>query len=152
MPDLVTIREAAERLQVSATTVRRRLHRGEIPGVQSPTAHGAVWLVDLSGPGADVSARASAELTDPPPPWQEIDVLRLRVEVLSGQLEARTRQLAALGAHLEREQRRLDPMAREEASSARRSRWAWVRPTAVASDHGEQRRTWWRRRIALEGS
>ncbi len=43
--ELVTIKEAAERLGVSPDTVRRRLKRGELTGEHETTPQGFVWRV-----------------------------------------------------------------------------------------------------------
>jgi len=43
----VSIKEAAERLGVSADTVRRRLKRGELAGEREKTPQGFVWRVEL---------------------------------------------------------------------------------------------------------
>jgi len=50
----VSIKEAAERLGISADTVRRRLKRGELAGRHEPTAQGFTWAVELPtlSPGA----------------------------------------------------------------------------------------------------
>jgi hypothetical protein len=43
----VPIPEAARRLGVSIPTVKRRLKRGELAGVQEPTRGGFKWFIDL---------------------------------------------------------------------------------------------------------
>lgn len=44
----LTLDEAAERLGVSRSTVRRRIESGEISGRKESTEHGDVWRVTLS--------------------------------------------------------------------------------------------------------
>lgn len=62
----VTIAEAAQRLDVSADTVQRRLKRGELAGVKQTTPQGFRWLVELPDevPGTD-GAEAGAEAAPP---------------------------------------------------------------------------------------
>jgi len=43
----VTIGEAAQHLRVSEHTVRRRLHRGELPGIQVATPQGYTWQIEI---------------------------------------------------------------------------------------------------------
>ena len=39
--------QAAQQLNVSIDTVRRRLAKGELKGTQDPTPQGYRWLIDL---------------------------------------------------------------------------------------------------------
>lgn len=43
----VTIKEASRRLGVAEATIRRRIHRGDIVGVQITTPQGFSWLVEV---------------------------------------------------------------------------------------------------------
>jgi len=97
MTQRVPLREAAARLGVSVDTVRRRLRRGELTGVQAPTPQGFTWLVDVPEEAAQA----------PPPLTGETDALRSMVEVLRDQLDARTREVSELHVLLERQTRLL---------------------------------------------
>jgi hypothetical protein len=61
MTELVSIREAATRLGVSADTVRRRLKRGELGGEQEATPQGFVWRVEVP---VETQPTAPAEATN----------------------------------------------------------------------------------------
>lgn len=56
----VSIKVAAERVGVSADTVRWRLRSGELVGERQPTPQGFIWLVELL---SDALPSASAEAT-----------------------------------------------------------------------------------------
>ena len=60
-PELVSIKEAAERLGISVDTVRRRLKRGELEGAQHPTAQGFTWLIAM--PTGSASPELSRDQT-----------------------------------------------------------------------------------------
>jgi hypothetical protein len=66
MEERLTIKEAAERLGISADTVRRRLKRGELAGEQHPTAQGFTWLVAMPA-GSGVGAPDTASVQAPAP-------------------------------------------------------------------------------------
>ena len=66
--ELVSIKEAAERLGISVDTIRRRLKRGELAGAHHPTAQGFTWLIAMPvGSGASNVAPIQA-LDDQPAP------------------------------------------------------------------------------------
>ena len=43
----VTVKKAARLLRVAEATIRRRIHRGELVGVQVPSPHAMKWFVEL---------------------------------------------------------------------------------------------------------
>ena len=66
MPELVSIKEAAERLGISVDTVRRRLKRGELEGEQHPTAQGFTWLIAMpAGSGSPEPSRDQTKTSEP---------------------------------------------------------------------------------------
>lgn len=105
MGEQVTIREAAQRLGVSEDTVRRRLRRGELTGVQQPTAQGFTWLVELpevapAGPSAPEGAAGVAEAVAA----AEVRRLEELVAILREELDARRREVQELHILLQRAQ------------------------------------------------
>ena len=65
--ELVSIKEAAERLSISVDTVRRRLKRGELEGVQHPTAQGFTWLIAMpTNSGSAEPSRDQSSNTEQP--------------------------------------------------------------------------------------
>ena len=93
MTERVSIQGAAERLGVSADTVRRRLKRGELIGDREETPQGFVWRVELpiaeSVPGSAQGTAADAI---------ELAQLRERVaglERLIDELATRREEIAA---------------------------------------------------------
>ena len=73
----VSIAEAAERLGVSADTVRRRLKRGELTGEQETTPQGFVWRVALPIAEGAPEPPGAAET-----PGDAIELARLRERVI----------------------------------------------------------------------
>ena len=55
MPEM-SMDEAAARLGVSRSTIRRRIGRGELPGQKESTDHGDIWVVTLPDEGGDTMA------------------------------------------------------------------------------------------------
>ena len=47
MMELVTMTEAARRLDVTVETVKRRLRRGELQGQKQPRPQGFTWLIEM---------------------------------------------------------------------------------------------------------
>jgi hypothetical protein len=89
----VTIIEAARLLGLSEKTVRRRVVRGELPGIQEATPQGYTWFVDIP----DQSLESGTET-----PSGELQTLRElngalqdRVDAQDRELEAKNQQLAA---------------------------------------------------------
>jgi hypothetical protein len=93
----VTVAEAALKLRVSEQTIRRRLHRGDLPGVQVPSPQGFVWLVDLPDESTSVEVD---------------DTVQKLIEALTTELEAKNKQIAELHVLLQQAQAAL-PAPRE---------------------------------------
>lgn len=92
----VSIKEAARRLGVAEATIRRRIHRGDLLGVQETTPQGFSWLVVL--PDSDSpeereadSRRREARMS----PEVEAPALRDLVALLKHELDSRNRELDA---------------------------------------------------------
>lgn len=105
----VTIQEAANKLGIAESTVRRRLRNGELEGQQMPTPQGYTWLVDLP---EDLALGSDAEDY---PSGEEgllrelVDALRYQVSGLEGQLGTKDRQIEQLHVLLQQAQAALPP-------------------------------------------
>ena len=97
-----TIQDAAHKLRVAESTVRRRLRNGELEGHQMPTHQGFTWMVDLPD---DLCAEQESQ-----PPGEErvlrelVDALRYQVTGLEGQLGTKDRQIEQLHVLLQQAQ------------------------------------------------
>lgn len=103
----VPIKEAAERLGVSADTIKRRVKAGDLVGHQKPTAQGFVWLVE-------VPAKSEEEDREREPPagaLLELAILRERLAGMERLLEERAERVEELEESLAAE--------REAATSER---------------------------------
>jgi len=88
----VSLSEAAQRLNVSTDTVRRRLLKGELKGTQEPTPQGYRWKIELpdaptESPRID-PGNASADAT--------LNALLTTMDTLRAQLEAQNNQIGEL--------------------------------------------------------
>ena len=115
----VPIKEAAERLGISADTVRRRLKRGELTGRQEPTAQGFVWVVELPPlePGQG-EASASLELQAAAPTAQAVIGEALEL----AELRERVSGLERLTSELKEERDEWREQARRHEDAARELR------------------------------
>lgn len=100
----VTVAEAALRLRVSEQTIRRRLHRGDLPGIQVPSPQGFVWMVELPDEATSV---------------EPDDTVQKLIEALTTELEAKNKQIEQLHVLLQQAQAAL-PAPRES-----RPWWRW---------------------------
>jgi hypothetical protein len=91
MPKL-TIKEAAKRLRVSELTIRRRLAKGLISGVQEPTPQGYVWMVELSDDEAEGDQGITQEI---------ISRMDDTIAILSEQVKVQQEELAAKNKQIE---------------------------------------------------
>ena len=99
---LVSIKEAAQRLEVVEATVRRRIRNGELGAHQVPRPQGFIWMVDL--PDEEVGgAEHSTE------DWAG---LRELVDTLKEELARRNTQMEQLHVLLQQAQAAL-PAPRE---------------------------------------
>ena len=83
MSDRVPIKEAAERLGVSADTIKRRMKAGELVGHQKSTAQGFRWLVDVPARGEE----DDREYEPPAGALLELAILRERLAGMECLLE-----------------------------------------------------------------
>ena len=92
----VSIKEAARRLGVAEATVRRRIHRGDLLGVQETTPQGFSWLVVLPDSDSPEEREADSQRHKPRmSPEVEAPALRDLVELLKHELDSRNRELDA---------------------------------------------------------
>ena len=113
MPKL-TIKEAAQRLRVSEHTIRRRLAKGLITGVQEPTPQGYVWMVDLSDDEAEGDHRVTQEIISRMD--DTIAILSDQVKVQQEELTAKNKQIEQLHVLLQQAQSAL-PAPKESQHS-----------------------------------
>lgn len=107
--DMVTLREAADRLNVSVDTVRRMLKRGELTGEQRKTKQGMTWFVVVpaeAAPSSEAAPLAAAER-------DELIVLRERSANLERIVEVSQRE--AEHARQERDEWKARAEAADEA-------------------------------------
>lgn len=100
----VTIQEAAHKLGIAESTVRRRLRNGELQGEQMTTPQGYTWLVELPD---DVTAEKESDLllSEGAGVMRElVDSLRSHVNGLEGQLTTKDRQIEQLHVLLQQVQ------------------------------------------------
>jgi len=107
MTERVPIKEAAERLGVSADTIKRRVKAGELVGHQKSTAQGFRWLVEV--PARSEEEDREREL--PAGALLELAILRERLAGMERLLEERAERVEELEASLAAE--------REAATSER---------------------------------
>ncbi len=92
----VSIKEAARRLGVAEATVRRRIHRGDLLGVQETTPQGFSWLVVLPDSESPEEREADSQRREARmSPVVEAPALRDLVELLRHELDSRNRELDA---------------------------------------------------------
>ncbi len=97
-----TIQDAAHKLGVAESTVRRRLRNGELEGHQMPTPQGFTWMVDLPDElGAQQESQPAGEEGVL---WELVDALRYQVTGLEGQLGTKDRQIEQLHVLLQQAQ------------------------------------------------
>ena len=97
-----TIQEAAHKLGVAESTIRRRLRNGELEGQQMTTPQGFTWMVELS---EDLLAAQESQSTGEDGVLRElVDVLRYQVTGLEGQLGTKDRQIEQLHVLLQQAQ------------------------------------------------
>jgi excisionase family DNA binding protein len=136
--------EAAQRLGISAATVKRKLRRGELQGYQEPRPQGFTWLVDftevqascsrgaLTGEGTHTSTETMKGST------AEVHRLEELVSLLRTELEA-TRQ--ELHQQLEAKDKQLEARARE----VQELHVLLQRAQAALPAPKEDRQSWWHR-------
>ena len=126
--EFVSLEEAARRLGVSVTTVRRKLHAGELKGFQRPIPQGFLWEIELpEGTGLDPASQPSTDTTEGfhdthvgelEALHELVDVLKVQVQAQQVELEARRKEVSELHILLQQSQKSLP------APTPRRSWWA----------------------------
>jgi hypothetical protein len=92
----VTVAEAALKLRVSEQTIRRRLHRRDLPGIQVPSPQGFVWLVDLPDESTTVEVDDTLH--------KLVDNMQSQIDTLTQELEAKNKQIEQLHVLLQQAQ------------------------------------------------
>ncbi len=133
----LTIAEAAETLEVSAKTIRRRLKAGEITGelVHDPKIGAKRWMIQVSAlPTATGAALIPVELLD-----------RLEDAWRQARESAAQAGKAEQRAEFEKD-RRQRAEAEAKTSKVERDRFAFRVEELRRSLKAEQQRRWWQRR------
>jgi len=86
----MTIPEAATRLEVSQSTIRRRLRNGQLTGYAEPTAQGHRWLVEIPVNRDDVVTNGDSER------GPLVEALEARISSMETELESRRREVDQL--------------------------------------------------------
>jgi len=113
----ITITAAAEHLQVSTATVKRRLRKGTLKGRQIPRPQGYTWLIEVD------------QDQDTTPPTTTADAALIRtlhdqVQAQGEELEARRREVQQLLATHHEEIRELHTLlAQQTALNTGRRPW-----------------------------
>jgi hypothetical protein len=121
----ITIKEAARRLRVSELTVRRRLAKGLITGVQEPTPQGYVWMVELSDDEVEGDHGVTQEILSRMD--DTIAILSDQVKVQQEELVAKNKQIEQLHILLQQAQAAL-PVPKEDGQSWWGRLWQRPRP------------------------
>jgi len=109
----LTITAAAEHLNVSTATVKRRLHKGTLKGRQIPRPQGYTWLVEVDQDQSNTTADAAL-----------IRALHDQVQAQAEELESRRREVQQLLAtHHEEIQQLHTLLAQQTALNAGRRPW-----------------------------
>jgi hypothetical protein len=109
------ITEAAKRLRLSEQTVRRRIHSGELPGIQVDTPQGFIWMIELP----DDSSVGESDTGEIAALRELIDNLNGQAQLMKEQLGSKDRQIEQLHVLLQQAQAAL-PAPREG-----KSWWKW---------------------------
>ena len=94
-----TITEAARVLGVAEKTVRRRVHSGELRGIQVPTRQGFIWKVELPDhevPTEDNQVHAGVDHNDGYVDRREMETMRHMLELMQGELATKNEQIKEL--------------------------------------------------------
>lgn len=118
----VSIKEAARRLGVAEATVRRRIHRGDLLGVQETTPQGFSWLVvlpDSESPEdreADSKRREARmnQVVEGPALRDLVELLRHELDSRNRELDARRREIQELHAMLREARAQSSPQPAEQ--------------------------------------
>jgi hypothetical protein len=86
MMGLVTMTEAARRLDVTVETVKRRLRRGELQGHKQPRPQGFTWLIEMPEDTGDQDSTPSVTPSDTPTSNAEVHRLEDMISLLQKEL------------------------------------------------------------------
>ena len=93
MMELVTMAEAARRLDVTVETVKRRLRRGELQGHKQPRPQGFTWLVEMPEDTGDRDSTPSVPPSDTPTSNAEVHRLEDMISLLQKELDITREEL-----------------------------------------------------------
>ena len=143
----LTLRQAAARLGVSESAIRKRAERGTLRSDKGPDGRRYVYL----GTGADNVADAGADTSATHEPGALISELRAHNDTLREQLEAERQAHAEARRIIAGLVERIPAIeAPQEASEASETveevpERAEPRPSTSEAQEGARRRSWWRR-------
>jgi hypothetical protein len=93
MMELVTMTEAARRLDVTVETVKRRLRRGELQGQKQPRPQGFTWLIEMPEDTGDRDSTSSVTPSDTPTSNAEVHRLEDMISLLQKELDITREEL-----------------------------------------------------------
>jgi hypothetical protein len=93
MMELVTMAEAARRLDVTVETVKRRLQRGELQGHKQPRPQGFTWLIEMPEDTGDQDSTPSVTPSDTPTSNAEVHRLEDMISLLQKELDITREEL-----------------------------------------------------------
>jgi len=130
---LVTVAEAADRLQVSTQTVKRRLKSRNLQGEQQSTPQGYIWLVDIPEDDVDTTNQIDDTSTDIPGDIsKEVKRLVEIVAILQKELDHRGHQLEIKDNQIEAREREVQELH------------VLLQQAQVALPAPKENRPWWR--------
>ena len=91
--ELVTMTEAARRLDVTVETVKRRLRRGELQGQKQPRPQGFTWLIEMPEDTGDRDNTPSVTPSDTPTSNAEVHRLEDMISLLQKELDITREEL-----------------------------------------------------------
>jgi transposase len=139
MSEWVPIPDAAERLGVSADTIRRRLKRGELTGRKEPRAQGHVWLIEVDADRANSEREPSGQR--PASGWEEaFELVQLRERVSALERE-RVDLIAQRDAWQEQARRSGEAEQQLRELVAHAQMFAQSLPAGVGADNMSEART-----------
>jgi hypothetical protein len=115
----VSIAEAAKRLRISESAVRRRIYGGSLSARKETTPQGHIWLVEME----DTQEPDAGDEGEVAVLRKLVDVLQAQVLRLETELEARRREISELHVLLQQSQRQIAAPTNEKASIRRF--WPW---------------------------
>jgi hypothetical protein len=91
--ELVTMTEAARRLDVTVETIKRRLRRGELQGHKQPRPQGFTWLIEMPEDTGDQDSTPSVTPSDTPTGNAEVRRLEDMISLLQKELDITREEL-----------------------------------------------------------